>query len=490
MNFYKEVFLKLKKQSGLMSKAICEKAGVSRSALWQWEKGITVPNEMYVYKLAESIGVPVDKISDLKPLYREGSDITNESKNILEMFDTRIKSGLIQNLEGHLTKVLQYKDIIQDQNMIMNTVINSINLPLYIKDSEQKYIFINKEFKDVLKLNENFIVYGKKDEDFLTSKVAKMNYDIDATVLRTGKPIKEYASYYLGSSKNRIARSSKFPIYDHNDVIIGIIGFQYDITEEKRNKEKAEILYYLLGELKDAIHVRELRTGKLIYISKSFEKMLGVSIQDFYKIQKIDPLGYIKWLHPDDQLKEKIYWKSNSFPEKSRFRFIRPNGECRWIERNATIKKINERDCLVTVGRDITEEVLKDEKHLQESELRYSLLNHFSDKIGQGLFIGEYKNKILDIKNYIYKNKIANQYLEGNKSFKSIIASNKYAETVKMMENADFPCIMIYNIIDRNGEEISVKCETWISLMNNKKYVFSRVKMVEFQKDIYYEPIS
>ena len=32
-------------------------------------KGITVSNEMCVYRLAESIGVTVDKISDLKPLY-------------------------------------------------------------------------------------------------------------------------------------------------------------------------------------------------------------------------------------------------------------------------------------------------------------------------------------------------------------------------------------------------------------------------------------
>ena len=51
-----------------------------------------------------------------------------------------------------LKKFIQYKNIIQNQNVLMNTVINSIDLPLYIKGTDLKYIFVNKMLKKILKL--------------------------------------------------------------------------------------------------------------------------------------------------------------------------------------------------------------------------------------------------------------------------------------------------------------------------------------------------
>jgi transcriptional regulator with XRE-family HTH domain len=150
MKFYIDEFLKYKKLSGLMSKAICEKAGVSRSALWQWEKGITVPSDTHVYKLAESLNIKVDRISDLKPMYT--SQDAGTSGGIMELIDLTTNASLIHNLEGHLAKFIQYKNIIQNQNVLMNTVINSIDLPLYIKGTDLKYIFVNKMLKKILKL--------------------------------------------------------------------------------------------------------------------------------------------------------------------------------------------------------------------------------------------------------------------------------------------------------------------------------------------------
>ena len=483
MEFYIEKFLKYKKLSGLMSKAICEKSGVSRSALWQWEKGITVPSDTHVYKLAECLNVKVDKISDLKPLYpAENAGIAG---GIMELVDLTTNATLINNLENHLSKFIQYKDIIQNQNILMNTVINSIDIPLYIKDTNQKYIFINKPFKKALNLKDDYVIYGKTDEDFFNSKEAKRNSEIDGEVLRTGEPVKGYRNYYVGSNKKKPARTSKYPIYNHDDVIIGVLGFQIDTTHELKNEEKAEIIYYLIGAINDGLHIRELKTGKLIYISKSFEKILGYPLQEIFIKQKTDKSFFInQFIHPEDREKECLYFVNNSYPGKSRFRIIRQDGEVRWLERNVAIKKYNGKECFISICRDITEEVLREEKSMKHLLSQFELLNHFADNIGIALFICEYTDSTLKNVKYVYRNKKSYKYADETKDWKDVIAPGKRAETIKMIENADYPCLMKYDIVDMKGKLISIQDKTWISLLNGKTYFFSLISEIDILNEI------
>ena len=241
----------------------------------------------------------------------------------------------------------------------------------------------------------------------------------------------------------------------------------------------------MIGAINDGLHIRELKTRKLIYISKSFEKILGYSLQEIFVGQKTDQSFFIKkYIHHEDREKEYLYFVNNSYPEKSRFRIVRPDGEVRWLERNVTIKKYNGRECFISICRDISEEVLRDEESMKHLLSQFELLKHFADNIGMALFVGEYTDSTLENTKYVYRNKKTYKYTDETKRWKDVIAPGKRAETIRMIEDAHYPCLMKYDIVDMKGELISIQDKTWISLLNGKTYFFSIINEIDKLNEI------
>ncbi|CAM4436876.1 MAG: Aerobic respiration control sensor protein ArcB [Legionellaceae bacterium] len=108
---------------------------------------------------------------------------------------------------------------------------------LYWKDLEGHYIGCNNNFAKILKLSSTSEIVGKTDFDLLDSEKASLIYETDKkiiegketiTIEEKGLDINGKEAYYL---------STKSPLFDENNNIIGIIGSSIDITKQKQAEQ-------------------------------------------------------------------------------------------------------------------------------------------------------------------------------------------------------------------------------------------------------------
>ena len=130
-----------------------------------------------------------------------------------------------------------------------------------------------------------------------------------------------------------------------------IIGGLYDITERKRAEEalrESETLFRQLTENIDEVFwIRDVKTGRIVYVSQAYEKIFGRSRQSLYD----DPESLLSAVHPDDRgwVHERMSaaigrpeteMRDEEFrivgPDGSQeFRILRPDGTTRWMRSRA-----------------------------------------------------------------------------------------------------------------------------------------------------------
>lgn len=128
----------------------------------------------------------------------------------------------IQSIEGELSQIL-----------------DKIDANIFIKSTDHKYIFSNKSNLNLAGFESKEEIVGKTDSDCSWSGSAEKLIKADKYVFETGNEfydkeiakINDQESYFI---------SSKKPLYDHQNKIIGLIGVAMDVTEIKNAQIKAE----------------------------------------------------------------------------------------------------------------------------------------------------------------------------------------------------------------------------------------------------------
>ena len=131
-------------------------------------------------------------------------------------------------------------------------------------------------------------------------------------------------------------------------------------------------------------------TSEMIYVSPSFEKIWGISVDELYEKPEI----LIEKIHPDDKSVVQKIIKKNEFEDKSLFeyeyRIVQPDNEVRWINAK-TFPIINDAGKIIKragIARDITERNLNLQKIVeamkkaeQSDRLKSAFLANMSHEI-------------------------------------------------------------------------------------------------------------
>ncbi|HLP99276.1 MAG TPA: PAS domain S-box protein [Sideroxyarcus sp.] len=107
----------------------------------------------------------------------------------------------------------------------------------WLKDTDGRYITINKVFADYLRLDDAGQATGKTDLDLQPRELAEKYRADDAEVMaaRQRKTVEEAA--FDGTNIHWV-ETSKTPIIDKQGNVLGTVGFAQDITERKMAEEK------------------------------------------------------------------------------------------------------------------------------------------------------------------------------------------------------------------------------------------------------------
>ncbi|MFL6549143.1 MAG: response regulator [Povalibacter sp.] len=133
---------------------------------------------------------------------------------------------------------------------ILHTLVNSLPDPIYVKDSQSRFLLANESCSRLMGTTPEEIL-GKTDFDFFAPEIAQKFYDDERNVVVSGEPLlnrQEKAVYQDGTEAYLL--TSKVPLRDAKGNVVGLMGMGRNITA----RVKAE------DELRQAREIAEAAT--------------------------------------------------------------------------------------------------------------------------------------------------------------------------------------------------------------------------------------
>ena len=132
--------------------------------------------------------------------------------------------------------ILESKNIeINQEKLLLKTIINSLPIRIFWKNKEGEYLGANKVFLEDANLNYEYEIIGKNDYQMVWKEQAKLYRTDDLTGMNSEKAKLNIIEEQTQADGNIIIlETSKIPLKDLNNNVIGIIGLYQDITERKK----------------------------------------------------------------------------------------------------------------------------------------------------------------------------------------------------------------------------------------------------------------
>ncbi len=217
--------------------------------------------------------------------------LNGEKRNILvtavPQFD---KEKLFIGAFGVFRDITSHKQAeakLKNEQLLLRAIIDNIPDAVYSKDLNCKKTLANlADLNNMGKTSEAEVI-DRDDFDFYPKEIAEKFYADDQTVLQLGKFIINREEYVLDEKQQkRWLISSKIPLRDKDDKIIGLVGIGRDITELKNLEEEKRIRWEQLalqqkilvetatssfianGDIKNLSHLLTERVSKYMNIER------------------------------------------------------------------------------------------------------------------------------------------------------------------------------------------------------------------------------
>nr|WP_275296758.1 PAS domain S-box protein [Bacillus sp. REN10] len=254
--------------------------------------------------------------------------------------------------------------------------LTTTNDPVYILNREGKIMKVNEAFERV---------YGWSLDELVGTEVPTIPYHLRgerqmfSDMLQRGEAVRNHKTIRQKKDKSLIhAVVSATPVLDIHGEMVAVVGVSRNITDkveaalllDQKVKElkEHEVKFLEISEnINEIFCVFDFSLKKVVYMSPSYERILGHSKEDFYKNFN----SIYQFIHEEDREIFKQFLKSANTDSEVEYRIFDKDGTVKWFRsRKTPIKDIQYLHRMVTVTQDISS--------LKEKEL---LLNK-QDKLG------------------------------------------------------------------------------------------------------------
>ncbi len=138
--------------------------------------------------------------------------------------------------ESDITQRKQVEKSLQESQQFIQTVVDTVPIPLFWKNQESVYLGCNQEFSKILNFSSTNEVIGKNDFDLSWTEEESIAYRIDdRTVMKSGEAklrIEEMLT--LPNGEQIWLETHKAPMRDWANNVIGVVGMFQNITTRKK----------------------------------------------------------------------------------------------------------------------------------------------------------------------------------------------------------------------------------------------------------------
>ncbi len=162
-------------------------------------------------------------------------------------------------ISSDITERKEFEEMLKKERNQLRTLIDNLPDMIFFKDVDGKYILDNIAHLKSIGAKNQEEVLGKTTFDFNPPDLAKKYHDDEMLIVKTGEPILNVIEQALHKDTGEIRwhQTSKIPIKNDLERVIGIVGIAHDITNQKLAEEERE---RLISELQKALNeVKTLR---------------------------------------------------------------------------------------------------------------------------------------------------------------------------------------------------------------------------------------
>jgi two-component system sensor histidine kinase/response regulator len=203
----------------------------------------------------------------------KGLPVKDKDGNVMGIVMISHNTTILRKAE---TALEQAESAIETERTLMDILMDTIPDRIYFKDSDSKFIRVNKAMAKRHGMSDPKIVEGHTDFDLFSNEHALQAFNDELEIMKTGNPIlnlEEKETFSDGSLK--WAQTSKMPLYNKEGNVFGTFGISRDITMRKLNEEKINLY---VGELKELNATKDKFFSIIAHDLKNpFNNILGFS---------------------------------------------------------------------------------------------------------------------------------------------------------------------------------------------------------------------
>lgn len=205
-----------------------------------------------------------------------------------------------------------------DQKAILRTILDQIPYPIFLKDSQGKYLIVNQRFIIDSNTAENLIIGFSDQETFATTELLELYTRTDQAVLN-GQPVEyEHTMSVDGVEQHFLTIKRKVDLNDQKDCILGI---STNITARKKAErllqEREQLFQDLFKSSPDALFLVDEGNGGIIRTNQTAIDLFEADSEKQLEIPLLRLIPEMRDLQPDDEepircktFKNKQFWGS------------------------------------------------------------------------------------------------------------------------------------------------------------------------------------
>jgi PAS domain S-box-containing protein len=320
-----------------------------------------------------------EKLVGIKPLPNVERSFRRKDGTFMEV---QLDDQLLNDASGEfigiratmqdITERKQLENKLRHERAFLRTLIDHLPDSVYVKDMASRKVIANLAEVRLSGLQSEAEVLGKDDFELHPRELAEKFLADDQVVLQTGQPVINREEYVIGNEGQKTwLLTTKIPLRDENDQIVGLIGLGRDITDRKRMDEKLLKSEANFRDLFDNAPVayHELdREGRFTRINHTEELLLGYTNEE------------LRGRHPWEIIVEKVSRDAITAKLAGKVKLI--PAERTFIRKDGTLVPVLNEDRLIkdamgeitgirTTLQDITE-LKETEEQLKTNEMQMS----------------------------------------------------------------------------------------------------------------------
>lgn len=319
-------------------------------------------------QISQAECLALEKILNFKEIYGIGFIYNSTIFGITLIFVSANQNFKKQELISGFGKLVSHalfidyeKNKLVQEKYKQSKIIEATSDLLYFKDINGINLFANKAYANFLGKKTADII-GKTDWEILPKNLAQACFDSDQKVLKSNHEENTFEYCELPTGKRLCFHSTKRPVFNENNELIGIVGVSRDITKlinlENINKDKEKNFLDFINAIPDVYYETDENYNITLLNNASFDVLnlyenrpnIIVNLADF--IPKDEKDSFIEFLDQainskKSLIKEFGFKKQNKYliPVVINASTIIENNEIkgvRGIIKEITDKKINE----------------------------------------------------------------------------------------------------------------------------------------------------